>query len=106
MSDKDESGSGGDVSDGGDGGDVSGASKIVAVAAAFAAAWVTRKALTFGWTKITGKEPPSEQDTTVGWAEAPGWAMVIGVGIQAARMVATRAVTSKMRRPPADEIQQ
>jgi hypothetical protein len=78
----------------------------VAVVAAFAAAWVARKALTFGWTKITGKEPPSEQDPDVGWAEALGWAMVIGVGIQAARMVATRAVTKKMRHAPAGEIQQ
>ena len=98
MSDKDESGDSG-------GGD-SPASKIATVAAAFAAAWITRKALTFGWTKITGKEPPSDQDPTVGWAEALGWAVVIGVGIQAARMVATRAVTSKMRRAPAGEIQQ
>jgi Protein of unknown function (DUF4235) len=97
MSDKDESG---------DSDSDSGASKIAAVAAAFAAAWITRKALTFGWTKITGKAPPSERDTEAGWAEALGWAMVIGVGIQAARMVATRAVTSKMRRPPAGEIQQ
>jgi hypothetical protein len=96
MSESDESG-------GGDGG---GASKIVAIAAAFAAAWITRKALTFGWTKVTGKEPPSEQDPDVGWAEALGWAMVIGVGIQAARMVATRAVTKKMRHAPAGEIQQ
>jgi hypothetical protein len=95
MSESDESG-------GGDGG----ASKIVAIAAAFAAAWITRKALTFGWTKVTGKEPPSEQDPDVGWAEALGWAMVIGVGIQAARMVATRAVTKKMRHAPAGEIQQ
>jgi hypothetical protein len=83
-----------------------GASKIVAIAAAFAAAFIARKALTFGWTKITGKEPPSEQDPDVGWAEALGWAMVIGVGIQAARMVATRAVTKKMRHAPAGEIQQ
>ena len=96
MSESDESG----------GGDDSGASKIVAIAAAFAAAWITRKALTFGWTKVTGKEPPSEQDPDVGWAEALGWAMVIGVGIQAARMVATRAVTKKMRHAPAGEIQQ
>jgi hypothetical protein len=91
-----------DESSGGDGG---GGSKIVAIAAAFAAAFIARKALTFGWTKITGKEPPSEQDPDVGWAEALGWAMVIGVGIQAARMVATRAVTKKMRHAPA-EIQQ
>ena len=94
MSESDESG-------GGDGG----ASKIVVFAAAFGAAWITRKALTFGWTKVTGKEPPSEQDPDVGWAEALGWAMVIGVGIQAARMVATRAVTKKMRHAPAGEIQ-
>ena len=97
MSESDESG-------GGDGG--GGANKIVAIAAAFAAAWITRKALTFGWTKVTGKEPPSEQDPDVGWAEALGWAMVIGVGIQAARMVATRAVTKSMRHAPAGEIQQ
>ena len=95
MSESDESG-------GGDGG----VNKVVVVAAAFAAAWITRKALTFGWTKLTGKEPPSEQDPDVGWAEALGWAVVIGVGIQAARMLATRAVTKKMRHAPAGEIQQ
>jgi hypothetical protein len=96
MSESDESSGGGD----------SGASKIVAVVAAFGAAFIARKALTFGWTKITGKEPPSDQDPDVGWAEALGWAVVIGVGIQAARMVATRAVTRKMRHAPAGEIQQ
>jgi NhaP-type Na+/H+ or K+/H+ antiporter len=95
MSDQDENG----------GGD-SGASKVVAIAAAFAAAFVARKVLTFGWTKVTGKEPPSEQDPDVGWAEALGWAVVIGVGIQAARMVATRTVSRKMRHAPAGEIQQ
>ena len=96
MSDQDENGGGGD----------SGASKVVAVAAAFAAAFVARKVLTFGWTKVTGKEPPSEHDPDVGWAEALGWAVVIGVGIQAARMVATRTVSRKMRHAPAGEIQQ
>jgi len=95
MSESDESG----------GGD-SGATKIVAVVAAFGAAFIARKVLTFGWTKITGKEPPSEQDTTAGWAEALGWAVVVGVGIQAARMVATRAVTRSMRHAPAGEIDQ
>jgi NhaP-type Na+/H+ or K+/H+ antiporter len=95
MSDQDENG----------GGD-SGASKVVAIAAAFAAAFVARKVLTFGWTKVTGKEPPSEQDPDVGWGEALGWAVVIGVGIQAARMLATRTVSRKMRHAPAGEIQQ
>jgi len=96
MSDQDENGGGGD----------SGASKVVAIAAAFAAAFVARKVLTFGWTKVTGKKQPSEQDPDVGWAEALGWAVVIGVGIQAARMVATRTVSRKMRHAPAGEIQQ
>jgi hypothetical protein len=97
MSDQDQSGGGGDSS---------GASKVVAVAAAFAAAFIARKVLSFGWTKVTGKEPPSEQDPDVGWAEALGWAVVIGVGIQAARMVATRTVSRRMRHAPAGEIQQ
>jgi NhaP-type Na+/H+ or K+/H+ antiporter len=99
MSDQDENGGGGDSG-------ASGASKVVAIAAAFAAAFVARKVLTFGWTKVTGKEPPSEQDPDVGWAEALGWAVVIGVGIQAARMLATRTVSRKMRHAPAGEIQQ
>jgi hypothetical protein len=96
MSESDESG-------GGDGG---GASKIVAIAAAFAAAWITRKALTFGWTKVTGKEPPSEQDPDVGGREASELGDGDRVGIQSARMVATRAVAKKMRHVPAGEIQQ
>ena len=96
MSDQDESGGGGD----------SAASKVVAVAAAFAAAFIARKVLTFGWTKVTGKEPPSDQDPDAGWGEALGWAVVIGVGIQAARMVATRTVSRRMRHAPAGEIQQ
>ena len=89
-----------------DGGSDSGATKVVAVVAAFGAAFIARKVLTFGWTKITGKEPPADQDPNVGWAEALGWAVVVGVGIQAARMVATRAVTRSMRHAPAGEIQQ
>ena len=90
------------MADNGGGGDI-GTKAMVAVAA-FGAAFITRKALIFGWTKITGKEPPSEQDSSAGWAEALGWAMVMGVGIQAARMAASRAVTRKMRHPAAGEI--
>jgi Protein of unknown function (DUF4235) len=90
------------MSDNGD----SAATKALAALAAFGAAFVARKALTFGWTKITGKEPPGDQDPSVGWAEALGWAVVVGVGISAARMVATRAVSKKMRPAEAGEIQQ
>ncbi len=85
------------------GGDVG--SKAMAALAAFGAAFVARKVLIFGWKKVTGKEPPGDQDPTVGFAEALSWAVIVGVGIQAARMAATRAVTRKMRQPAAGEIQ-
>jgi hypothetical protein len=90
------------MSDNGGGGDI-GTKAMVAVAA-FGATFITRKALIFGWTKITGKEPPNEHDSSASWATALGWAMVMGVGIQAARMAASRAVMSRMRPPAADEI--
>jgi len=87
-----------------DNGDV--ATKVVATLAAFGAAFIARKALTFGWKKITGHEPPGEQDLSVSWVEALGWAVVVGVGISAARMAATRAVSKNMHRAPAGEIQE
>jgi Protein of unknown function (DUF4235) len=88
-----------------DNGDSAG-TKVVATLAAFGAAFITRKVLVFGWKKITGHEPPGEQDPSVSWAEALGWAVVVGVSISAARMAATRAVSKNMRRAPAGEIQE
>jgi Protein of unknown function (DUF4235) len=82
-------------------------SKAVVMAAAVGAGFLARKVLIFGWKKVTGKEPPTDvQDPAVGFAEALSWAVVLGVGIQAARMVAARVVTKKMRRPAAGEIQE
>jgi len=95
MSESDESG-----------GD-SGATKIVAFAAAFAAAWIARKVITFGWTKVTGKEPPTDpHDPHVGIGEALSWAVILGASIEGARLVATRAATRKVRQAAAGEIQQ
>lgn len=88
-----------------DDGDSAGA-KALATLAAFGAAFITRKVLTLGWKKITGHEPPGEQDPSVSWVEALGWAVVVGVGISAARMVATRTVAKQMRRAPAGEVEQ
>ena len=94
-------------SDGSGGGGESGGTKIVAFAAAFAAAWIARKVITFGWTKVTGKEPPSDpHDPHVGIGEALSWAVILGASIEGARLVATRAATRKMRQTAASEIQQ
>ena len=80
--------------------------RVMAALAAVAAAWVARKVITFGWTKVTGKEPPGNpEDPHGGVAEALSWAVILGVSIESARLLATRAATRKMRRAPASEIQ-
>ena len=80
--------------------------RVMAALAAVAAAWVARKVITFGWTKVTGKEPPgSPEDPHVGVAEALSWAVILGVSIESARLLASRAATRKMRQAPASEIQ-
>ena len=67
------------------------------MAAAFAAAFVARKIVTFAWPKITGKAPPvSPEDPDVGIGEALGWAVVTGVVLEAARLLATRAAAKQL----------
>ena len=78
-----------------------GANKAVAAAAAFGAAFIARKIIIVGWTKVTGKEPPADpQDPAVGMAEAIGWAAVIGLVMGVVRVLAVRATAGAMRRGP------
>ena len=59
---------------------------------------LAKKAITFGWKRVTGKEPPTDpQDPDVALTEALAWSIVVGVGVEAARLLATRAVTARMR---------
>ncbi|GLU49029.1 DUF4235 domain-containing protein [Nocardiopsis ansamitocini] len=65
--------------------------RIVGGVAALAAAYVTRKALTYAWTKTMGKEPPIDPESPdISLGEALGWAVVTGVGMEVARVLATR----------------
>ena len=81
--------------------------RVAGMAAAFAAAFVARKLITFVWTKATGKEPPvSPEDPEVGIREALGWAVVTGVGLEAARLLATRAATKQVRAYQAGQVGQ
>jgi len=65
--------------------------------AAFAAAYVARKIVAFVWTRTTGKEPPVHpEDPQVGIKEALGWAIVTGVVLESARLLATRAATKQL----------
>jgi len=76
-----------------------GMSKAVGTFTAFAAGMGTRKLVTAGWKKVTGKEPPSDpRDPHVGIGEALSWAIVLGVTMETARLLAQRAVTRRTRR--------
>ena len=79
-----------------------GGGKAVSMAAAFVAAYVARRVITAGWKRVTGSEPPTDpQDPDVALKEALGWSVVMGVGMEAARLLATRAVAARLRRASA-----
>lgn len=66
-------------------------SKAVSTLAGAAAAFVARKAMTFAWTKATGKEPPGKaEDPDVALGEALAWTVVVGIGVAVARVLAVR----------------
>lgn len=70
--------------------------RLLAGAAAFGAGFVARKAITIGWKQIIGKEPPSNPESPdVALVEAIGWAVVTGVGMEVARLLATRAAAKR-----------
>ena len=70
--------------------------KITSAVAAMVAAFVARKVITVAWTKATGKEPPTHpEDPQVGLREALGWAMLTGVTVESARLLATRAAARR-----------
>ena len=83
----------------GDKGDASSfASKIGGTVAAMAAAFVARKLIKVAWTRATGKEPPTHpEDPQVALGEALGWAIITGVGVEAARLLATRVAARRFR---------
>lgn len=72
-------------------------SKIVGGLAAMAAAFAARKLIALIWTRATGKEPPLHpEDPQVGLNEALGWAVITGVGVETARLLATRAAKRRL----------
>ena len=75
-----------------------GLSRAVGTFAALAAAMGTRKLITVGWKRVTGKEPPDDlHDPQVRFGEALSWAVLLGVTMETARVLAQRAATRKLR---------
>jgi hypothetical protein len=78
--------------------------KVVSAGAAMAAAFVARKLVTFAWTKVTGKEPPTHpEDPQVALTEALTWSMLTGITVEAARLLATRAAARRTYSGPDGE---
>jgi len=70
--------------------------RVVNGLATMSAAFLARKVLMFAWTKVTGKEPPTNpEDPRVGLAEALGWSALVGITMAAVRVLAVRAVSRK-----------
>jgi Protein of unknown function (DUF4235) len=85
----------------------SAADGIIAGLAATAASLAARQVITFVWTKATGKEPPTHPaDPQVALPEALGWAILTGVSIGTARLLAIRAATRGKRGGPDRELAQ
>lgn len=72
--------------------------KLVAALATTGAVYLVRKLLSIGWTRATGKQPPTDPaDPKVGLLEALGWAIVAGASIEATRLFAARATSRQAR---------
>jgi hypothetical protein len=70
--------------------------RVMAAGAALASGFVARRVITVAWKKTTGKEPPTNPESPdVHLGEAIGWAVVMGVGMEVARLLATRAAAKR-----------
>src|ERR671914_2615245 len=75
--------------------------RVMAAGAGFAGGFVARRVITLAWKKATGKEPPTNPESPdVQLAEAVGWAVVMGVGMEVARLLATRAAAKRWAKGP------
>jgi hypothetical protein len=70
--------------------------KVVGAGSAVIAGTITRKLVTKTWTSVTGSEPPSNPEhPDVTWGEAIAWALISGIAVALARLVATRAAADR-----------
>jgi len=81
-------------------------SKAINALVAAAAAFIARKAISFAWTRVTGRQPPeAAEDPQVAVGEAVAWAVLAGAGVGAARVLAVRLASRQAARrlgAPAD----
>ncbi len=70
--------------------------RVVGGLVGLAVGFASRKVLSFAWEKATGKKPPASADALdISLGEAIAYAVVMGLGMEVARIVATRAAARK-----------
>ena len=70
--------------------------KVFNALTTMAAGFVARKLITYAWTKVAGKEPPTNpEDPQVAFVEALSWSVLTGVTVAAFRLLAIRAVARR-----------
>ncbi len=70
--------------------------KVMGTGSAILAGVLTRKLLTKTWSAVTGNEPPANPEhPDVTWPEAISWAVLSGVAVALARLVATRTAADR-----------
>jgi Protein of unknown function (DUF4235) len=73
--------------------------KVLASLGAAVTTAVARKAITTGWKKATGKEPPTDPaHPDVRWHEAAAWVVASAGGLAIAKLFAQRRVAETWRR--------
>lgn len=69
--------------------------KVVGVGSGLVAGKVARSALTAGWRRTRGGDPPrNPASPSTDWAEAVSWAVASGVALGLARLLATKSAAS------------
>jgi hypothetical protein len=77
--------------------------RLLVMLATTGAVFAVRKVMAVGWTKVTGKEPPTDlTDPKVTLPEALGWAVLLGVAAEMTRFAVVRA-TGRRALPEADD---
>jgi hypothetical protein len=70
--------------------------RIIGGLVGLAVGFASKKVLSYAWEKATGRKPPASADALdIGLGEALAYAVVMGLGMEAARIVATRAAAKK-----------
>ncbi|MFT3874976.1 MAG: DUF4235 domain-containing protein [Propioniciclava sp.] len=69
--------------------------QLYSAGVAAAAALVTTKAVSAGWSFVTGEEPPEPNDPHVPTGKAAAWVMALAVGVGLSQVLANRMVANR-----------